>query len=261
MWITRIGGLAVAGGLVLLLGLPAAVSAGTDTEQTLPPCDLGTATVQAGTPLQLSGKSTTNDAVGVMARRTDGQSREGTVLTTTSGSWRAILLFDASDGGSWTVEIGVDGALCSSALAVTLPAGVVAPPVQAPDTTPRSSGIDASAIKDAAVEVVTGLILLSWAFLLLIGIGRLFGVRLVLGRVMRGILRGAVFTAVLGACLFAWAVAYFMDGMAHFDSGIPAEQQVVLNVIGVGALVVGSLLGTLAALRVRGAGRAGEEAS
>ena len=242
------------GALAVLLGLPAAVMASTGPESPLPSCALGTSTLVAGTPLELSGTVSTNAAVGVMARRSDGAFREGTV-SVVNGSWHAVLLFGAAHSGSWTVEISADGANCAGALTVTLPPGVVAPPTfpplgdQAQDM--AVGGIDVSTLQAVAARSAVALVVGSWIFLAIIQIIRGFGRRPLGHPWIRRSTRVAAFLAVLGAVLGLWVVVYFFDAIRHFASGIPTGEQVLLDAAGWGAVIVGSVLGTLAASRVR----------
>ena len=246
--------LLLGGALTMLLGLPAAVMAGTGPESPLPSCALGTSTLVAGTPLELSGTISTNEAVGVLARRVDGASREGTVAVL-NGAWHAVLLFGTADSGSWIVEIGADGANCTSALTVTLPPGVVAPPTLSPipDQPQDTSvgGMDVPTLQAVAARTAVVLIVGSWLFVALIQIVRGFGRRPLVHPWIRRITRVATFLAILGAALGMWVVGYFFDAMRHFDSGIPASEQLLLDAGFWGAVIVGSVLGTMAALRVR----------
>lgn len=256
--------LLLGGALAVLLGLPATVMAGTGPESPLPSCALGTSTLVAGTPLELTGTISTNEAVGVMARRVDGASREGTV-SVVNGSWHAVLLFGAADSGSWTVEISADGANCTSALTVTLPPGVVAPPTLSPipDQAQDAAvgGIDVPTLQAVAARTAVVLVLGSWIFLGLIQIVREFGRRPLGHPWVRRITRVATFLAILGAALGMWVVVYFLDAMRHFDSGIPTGEQVLLDAGFWGAVIVGSVLGTLVAVRVGDRSTGIEEAS
>jgi hypothetical protein len=250
---------------IALLGLPglaAMAAASTSPGPSLPPCAVGASTLEAGTPLALSGTRSTDEPVGVMVRRADGEFREPAVVTINQ-TWRAVLLFGVADGGPWTVEVVVDGVSCTSPLTVTLPAGVVAPPIlplasESPQD-PSATGIDSSALWTAAVIAAVVVVVGSWLLLVLLALARGFGARPLARRPVRGIARVAIFVSVLGAGIAIWAVVYFMDGMLHFDPGIPSDQRAVLD----GALwvvvVFGSVLGMLGARRL-GAGPAPGEA-
>lgn len=248
--------------LAVVLGLPAAVVAGTDPEPTAQPCVSGAlpAAAVAGTPLQIRGTSAANGEVGLLARRADGKSVFGSVVSAQDGTWVATLIFDASDGGSWTVELVTGEVRCAGTLTVTLPPGVVAPPTESPEQLPQLGGSTAGpAPQEVAINAAAVLIAGSWLYLVLLRIVRGFTGRPAIRGPLRRITQVAVFVAVLGACLFAWVILAFAVGMTHFFSSIPPDQQAALSVIGVGALVVGSLLGTLAAIRVGAASRAGDD--
>lgn len=237
-----------------LTGFPAPALASTGTDTPPPPCALGTSTVMAGTPLDLSGTRSTNEAVTAMARRDDGAFLEGTVATL-NGTWRAVLLFGAGDAGSWTVDISVDNVNCASPITVILPAGVAAPATQAPEQLQRlgtyAGGTDGPSLQTVALVAGVALVGGSWILLLLVALARAIGARPLAGRSSRWIIRGAAFLGVLGGCLAAWLVVDVAVGMSHFDSGIPPDQQVLLAAGFWVALIGGSVLGTLAARRVR----------
>jgi hypothetical protein len=112
----------------------------------------------------------------------------------------------------------------------------------------------------AAVPTIAGglllfaavaLVLTSWIFLALVRLVHATGRRPLARPGVRTAATAAVFVAVLGAVLTVWIVVYFFDSMRHFDDGIPAGDQVLLDAAGWGSLAVGSVLGTLAAMRVR----------
>ena len=250
-------------GALAVLMPPAPTSASTNAEPSPPPCALDASTLEAGTPLALSGTRSTGDPVGVMLRRADGESREPVVVTLDQ-TWRAVLLFGAADGGSWTVEVSVDGASCVSPLTVTLPAGVVAPPSATPaaepqpDTTARA--FDAASFGPAALSAAAAAVVASWVFLALLALVRASGRTAMARRPVRVVARVAIFVAILGAGVAAWAAVYLGVSLGHFDSGIPPEQRTVLDAAFWGVVVLGSVLGTMAALRVRDSAPAGEAA-
>ncbi|HEY3335289.1 MAG TPA: hypothetical protein VGK16_08675 [Candidatus Limnocylindrales bacterium] len=95
------------------------------------------------------------------------------------------------------------------------------------------------------------LILASWGVLVLLGIARLLGRRPTALQWVRWIARIAIVGAIIGGGLATWAMTSFMDGMAHFDSGIPPEHRALLDSAFWGVIVVGAVLGLLAASRVR----------
>jgi hypothetical protein len=249
-----VGGLAV-------LALPAPTAASTNPEPSPPPCALDASTLEAGTPLALAGTRSTEDPVGVMIRRADGEFREPAVVTINQ-TWRAVLLFGAADGGRWTVEVSVDGASCVSPLTVTQPTGVVAPPTPTPGAAPRpdtsAGAIDSASLRGAAVLTAAAVVVASWVFLVLLALVRASGRRAMARRPVRVAARAATFVAILGAGVAAWAIAYLMDSLLHFDTGVPPDQRAVLDGASWAVVVFGSVLGTLAALRVRVSAPAGE---
>jgi hypothetical protein len=247
----------LAGGfLALPLALPAAVAASTDTAPppSTPSCSLRTSTAVAGTPLEIRGTTTSAAAVTASAWRADKTVREATVATL-DGTWRAIFLFGAADGGQWTVGISGEGVDCASPLTVTLPPGMVAPPTQPPavDAAPDASagGIDGTSVRSALVNGTVILVVASWIFLALVGFVHASGRRPLARSGVRRAAAGAAFVAVVGAGLSAWFVVYFFVAMSHFDTSVPPNEQAALDTAGWGVVVVGSVLGTLAALRVR----------
>jgi len=212
-----------------LVALPAAAAASTGPETPPPssmlPCALGTSAAVAGTPLEIRGTTTSGDAVNASAWR-DGDKtvREATVATL-DGTWRAIFLFGAADGGEWTVQVSVDGTECASRLTVALPPGMVAPPTAAPAPEPdgsSSGGFDGYALRTLAVNDGVALVLASWIFLALVRLVHTTGRRPLARPGVRRVATVAVFVAVLGAVLAVWIGVHFFDGMSHFDDGIPA---------------------------------------
>jgi hypothetical protein len=246
-----------------LLVLPGAVAASTLPGPSIPQCTLGVANLEAGTPLALSRRRATGEPVAVLGRRADGAAREFQAVTA-AGTWRVDLVFGAADAGSWTIEVVVDGASCASQLTVTLPAGAVAPAIlpiasePAPDAS--TAGIDGSSLASTAPLAAAALVVASWIFLALLALVRVAGGQPLARRAVRRAARGAIVVATVGAGLAAWAIAYFMDGMAHFDSGIPPDQQRVLNAAFWGVIVLGVTVGMLAAGRLR-AGMPGRDAT
>lgn len=275
MRLARTGGPAVTGGwalvaiagvaAVLLLALPVAVAASTGPDTAPPPstptCALEAATAVAGTPFEITGTTTSGAALTASAWRADKTVHEATVATL-DGTWRAIFLFGPADGGEWTVDVSGEGVDCASSLTVTLPPGMVAPPTPAVDVTAAEPavGIDVSSLRSALANGAVVLVLGSWAFLLLLGVVHGLGRRPLARRGVRRMAVGAVFVAVLGAFVTAWVVGYLFAALSHFDTSIPSDEQAVLDAAGWGALAVGSVLGTLAALRVRRASRTVEVA-
>ena len=247
--------LLVLAGTLALLGSPVSTSASTTSEPPPRPCVLGTSTLEAGTPLSLSGTRSSDEPVGVMAKRTDGKFMDVPVVAS-EGTWRAVLLFATDDGGSWMVEIVVDGGDCVNPLTVTLPTGVTPPPVLLAGSEPpldqSASVIDWGSIRAVAVLVAVVVIVGSWLFLALLALARVFGARPLARRRLRVIARVAVFAGVLGAGLAIWAFIYFEVGMLYFDPGIPSDQQAVLDRAFWVVLVLGSVLGTLGARRLGG---------
>jgi len=246
-------------GALAILALPAPASASTDPEPSPSPCALGTSTLEAGAPLTLSGTRSTDEPVGVMARRADGEFREPAVVTIDQ-TWRSVLVFGAGDGGLWTVEVNVDGVSCVSRLTVTLPAGVVASP--APGAEPLSDtpegGLDTASLGDAAILSAVVLVIASWVFLAVLALVRATGRHVMVRRPVRAVAQVAAFVAILGAGMAAWAITDLMVGISHFDSEVPPDQQAALSVGFWVVLVLGSLLGTLAALKVQNSAPAGE---
>jgi hypothetical protein len=171
------------------------------------PCALGTSAAVAGTPLEIRGTTTSGDAVNASAWR-DGDKtvREATVATL-DGTWRAIFLFGAADGGEWTVQVSVDGTERASRLTVALPPGMVAPPTGAPAPEPdgsSSGGFDGYALRTLAVNDGVALVLASWIFLALVRLVHTTGRRPLARPGVRRVATVAVFVAVLGAVLAVW---------------------------------------------------------
>jgi hypothetical protein len=249
----------LAGGIVaMLLAVPAAVVAATGPETAPPPstptCALALSTAVAGTPFEVTGTTASGAAVTASAWRTDKTVREAAVATL-NGTWRASFLFGAADGGEWTVAISGEGVDCASPLTVTLPPGMVAPPTQpaAVDVVPDASagGVDAPSLQSVLVNGAVILVVGSWIFLPLVRFVHASGRRPLTRRGVRRVAMGAAFVAVLGACLAVWVVVDFGAALSHFDTTIPPDEQAVLNAAGWGTVAIGSVLGTLAALRVR----------
>lgn len=243
----------------LLFGMPGVAEASTRSEAPLPTCDLPTSTVVAGTPLELSGKVTRSDeVVGLAARSASGAFREGTVALV-DDTWRGVIVFGAGDGGAWNLEIIVDAKSCVSPITVTLPSGVVAPPTrEAPTTEPgdeRPPGIDASRIREAVSLGGALAVVASWVFLLVVVLANALGARPLARRGFGPLARVTTFIGVLGAFVGVGIFVYFGYAMAHFDSGIPPEQVMVLDLMLLGMMVAGSVVGVIAAQRVRPEGR------
>lgn len=256
-------GLLVASGVAaVLLAMPTSTMASTGPTvppPSVPPCALGASTIVAGTPLAVSGIRTTTDAVGMMAARVDNRDKREIGVATVGSTWRAVLLFGAADGGSWVIELGVDGATCQSSLEVTLPEGVIAPPTQAPvaEPGPSTGELVGETVRTAASLTVVGAVLASWIFMAVYLLSLRSRARTHRG--VRVVARIAAFISVIGACYFVAFAIYFFVSISHFDSGIPPDQKALLD----GGLwlagILGSMLGTLAATRIRG--RASTDAS
>jgi hypothetical protein len=240
-----------AAAMFAVIGLPASVLASTSDEPAAPSCDLPTTSVVAGTPLELSGPTTTSERAGVLARKDTGESREGTA-STVSGTWRAVILFSTEDAGHWTIDLSVDGTNCVSPLMVTLPAGVTPAPARLavdqsdPVETPV---VDASTITSSVETAAALLVVLSWIALVIVAIAGLAGATWP-GRLHR-LIQAAIFIGVLGAFVGAGLVVYFEVSMSHFDTGIPDEQKALLDVAMWVLVAAGSAVGAIAARRVR----------
>ncbi|MEO8570682.1 MAG: hypothetical protein ABI553_03190 [Chloroflexota bacterium] len=238
------------------LALPGSVlgATGPDLSSPPPPCALGASTIAAGTPLDLSGKVAPPDAfVGVSAHH-DKDIREASVASLNDGSWRAVLLFGAADAGVWTVDIHIGETACASPLLVTLPAGMVAPPTQPPvgadEAGPPVDGQQAATIRDIGVKATVALVVGSWILLLCLALAS--RARPLAHRGIRLAARAAAFIGILGAFVTVGLFAYFVDSVSHFDTGIPDADAAILTIGIVGLAVIGSILGTLAALRIKG---------
>lgn len=239
-----------------VISRPATALAGTSPEPAPPPCAFTTSTATAGTPVELSGPISAADAsVAISVERADKRIHEVTVATI-NGMWRSVLLFGAADAGLWTIHVSIDGSdECQSPITVTLPAGVVAPPTQPPvnlePADQPTRGIDGTDLRTAAGIAVAVLVVVSWIFLALAGLTRNLGVRPLARRWVRVIAPPVTFLAVWGGLM---AVAFLADvvvSFSHFDSGTPPGDQALLDMGIWGMAVGGSILGTLAALRVR----------
>jgi hypothetical protein len=244
-----------------ILCLPASAAASTQPEASLPPCDIGVSTVVAGTPLELSGTmSIPAEGVAISARSETGEFREGTVATV-GDQWHGVIIFGAADSGTWTVEIGVDGARCASRLTVTLPAGVI-PPTRAPvaQTTvePVASGIDGDTIRSVAAVGVAAVVVASWILLPLLALSSVLGARPLARRSLLVLARGATFAAVLGGFVTAGLTVYIGIGFSHMSSGIPSDQKAILDMGLWGVVIVGVVAATLAARRVASGPPAGD---
>jgi hypothetical protein len=245
-----IGGAVLA---VALFALPASALASTKPDPSAPDCHLGTATVVAGTPLELSG--TTNgsgELVGIMASREGGGYREGNVFMA-DGRWRAVLEFGVRDAGLWAIDLTVDGRDCVSQVTVVLAAGMVAPPPVASadeDLGGPDRGISEGTILAAAAGTAALVVLASWLFLAALAVASIAGSRPLAHRRLRTVARPAAFVAALGGSLTVGLIVYVGQSMSHFDMGIPPEEVVVLNLGLVGAALVGAVLGVKAARRV-----------
>jgi hypothetical protein len=252
----RLRPLLIGGALAALLAMPGSTLASTDPETPPPSCDLGTSTLEAGTPLELSGTDSPDQVVGVVARRDDGQSRDVTV-TTVNGAWHAVLLFGVADGGSWLVAVGGERSSCASPLTVILPAGVVAPPTpelaQDPASEPPAVAIDGETVWAAVWLIGTASVAGSWIMVVVLAVSRGARRRLLARRSGRLVARGASFVAVLGGCLAAWLVLDIAVSLSHFDTGPTPGEQRWLDLTLWAAVVGGSVLGTLLARRLRGA--------
>ncbi len=244
------------GAALATLALPGSVlgATGPDLSSPMPQCSIGASTIAAGTPLDLSGKVTPPDAfVGVSAYR-DKNIREASVASLNDGTWRAVLLFGAADAGVWTVDIHLGDTECASPLSVTLPAGVVAPPTEPPaaadEAGPPVDGQGAATIRDIGVKATVALVVGSWILLLCLALAS--RARPLTHRSIRLAARTAAFIGILGAFVTVGLFAYFLDSMRHFDTGVPDGDAAILNFGIVGLAVIGSILGTFAALRIKG---------
>jgi hypothetical protein len=253
--VMRLGFIGFGLATIVLLGTPVTVFASTDPEPTSPPCDVGTANAVAGTPFEVSGtRKHRDEPVGIIARNAYGDMREGSVALL-DDTWRGVLLFGNADGGDWTIDISVDGVNCVSQLTVTLPAGVVAPsrpPRDEPDLVQTTAGIDAATVRTAIVGGAAALVVASWVFLALLGVARLLGGQPFAHRNLRRVASAATFVAVLGAFMGIGLFAYLAYSIGRFDTGIPPEQKVLLDV-GLWVVgIVGACVGVLAARRLPG---------
>jgi len=246
-------------GLALLSASP--VNGATGPDPAAPPCALGAGVVLAGTPLQLSGTTTSAEPVGVMAKAADGRFLEGTVRQG-GGTWSALLTFGAGDAGSWNVEEVVDGTSCVSAISVALPPGVTAPPatVVSNPASAIDQGLDTEAVGSMLVMAIAILVIGSWLFLVLVAVAHLIGRAPLRGRSTRRLAQGSAVVAVVGAAMFVWFVADVVIGFSHFDSGIPPGEQALLDGGFWLALIGGAVLGLLAARRL-GRGSSGAAAT
>ncbi len=251
----RIGGTLVSAALVMALGLPTSVFASTSPDPSPSPCALGTSTVIAGTPLELSGSlAGPNDSVSLTAFKDKSDIRDGTVAQL-NGSWRGVILFGAADGGSWQIDIVAGDVECMSPITVLLPAGVVAPPTRAPvddgSLDQPQSGIDGSTILTVAASAAAALVVASWLVLAITAVLAFgAGARPLRRQPVRWLAQGAAFIGVLGAMVGVGLFVYFADSMSHFDSGIPPDQRALLDIGTWGLAIVGSVVGTIAARRV-----------
>ena len=95
-------------------------------------------------------------------------------------------------------------------------------------------------------------VLASWIVLAMLGLVRIAGHHPLARRPVRRIAQVAVVTGIVGACVFAWGFASFMDGMRHFDTGIPMDERAILDTAFWVAVAVGIVLGVVAARHLRG---------
>ncbi len=243
--------LVAAGCIALSLAAPVSTVASTYPEPSLPGCDFPASTVRAGEALELSGSRTTTEPVGLTVVRVDNRDKRAIDAATVGSTWHAVLVFGAADRGAWTIDLVVDGAECASPLTVTLPDGVLpvetAAPIPGPDES--ESVMDNGTIWTALWLGVAGTVLASWLFMLTFMASA--RARKSAGRTIRWVARGSAFISVIGACYFVALAAWFYVGIVHFDTGIPPDQEALLN----GGLwlagILGSILGTLAATRIR----------
>jgi hypothetical protein len=195
-----------------------------------------------------------DEPVGITARSAYGDIREGSVALL-DDKWRGVLLFGNADGGDWTIDINIDGANCVSQLTVTLPEGVVAPsrpPAEEPVLVETTAGIDAATVRTAMAGGAAALVVACWVLLVLLGIARLLGGQPLAHRNLRRVASAATFVAVLGAFMGIGLFAYLAYSIGHFDTGIPPEEKVLLDV-GLWVVgVVGAGVGVLAARRLPG---------
>lgn len=255
MRLGSIGAVALGAAVAAVLAMPAGVHASTSPDPSSPPCALETSTVDAGTPFEVSGTLPRPDSsVGVIAMRDKNDVREATI-SSLNDTWRGTILFGAADGGSWLIEIHVDGSDCVSSLQVLLPAGVVPPPTprpnQAESIEPLTTGVDTGAILGVAAAGSAVLVVASWLFLIALAVlGLARRVRLQAHTRLRRLARTAVFLAVLGGFLAVGIFIYFGISMSHFDSGIPSDQKALLDIGMWGLAVTGSVAGTVLARRL-----------
>jgi hypothetical protein len=249
----RLGFVGVGLATIVLLGTPVTVLASTDPEPTSPPCDLGTSNAVAGTPFEISGRRKHQDEpVGIMARSAYGDIREGSVALL-DDKWRGVLLFGNADGGDWTIDINVDGGNCVSQLTVTLPAGVVAPsrpPEEEPVLVETTTGVDSGTVRTAMAGGAAALVVASWVLLAVLGVARLLGGQPLARRNLRRVASAATFVAILGVFMGIGLFAYLVYSIGRFDTGIPPEQKVLLDV-GLWVVgIVGACVGVFVARRL-----------
>lgn len=253
MRLGSIGTVAFGAAMATMLAMPAGVHASTSPDPSPPSCVLETSTVDAGTQFEAAGRLPQPDSsVTVLATRDKNDVREASIFRS-SDTWRGTIPFGAADGGSWLIEISVDGSDCVSPLQVVLPAGVVAPPTQAPDDSIEQpmTGIDAGAIVGMAATVAAVLVVASWLFLIVLAIlGFAKGARLREHTRLRALARVAAFLAILGGFLAVGIFIYFGIAMSHFDSGIPPDQKALLDIGMWGLAVTGSVAGVVIARRL-----------
>lgn len=247
-------GLLVCGTVAALLTPPAAVLAGAGADPSLMPCSLGVSAAVAGTPLLMSGTiAAPRIPIAVSIQHDNGEIRQASVATLNDGTWRAVILFGAADAGAWTITVNVSGAECESPLTVTLPAGMEAAPTEPriPDKylNEPPDGLHGRTIFETAAKAAIVLVVASWIFLAILALAA--RVRPLAHRRVRMVARPAVFLAVLGGFVAVGLGVSVFVGIVIYEFQDPGEVVLALLQTGIAGLaIVGSVVGTLAALRI-----------
>ena len=246
--------LLVCGAVAVLMTPPAGVLAATHPDPSAIPCALGVYQAVAGTPLQISGTiAAPKIPIAVSIQHDNGEIRHASVATLNDGTWRAVMLFGAADAGAWTISVNIDGAECESPLAVTLPAGMEAAPTEPPIPdkylNEPPDGLHGRTIFETAAKAAIVLVVASWTFLAILALAA--RVRPLAHRRVRMVARPAVFLAVLGGFVAVGLGVSVFVGIVLYEFQDPGEVVVALLQTGIAGLaIVGSVVGTLAALRI-----------